>query len=81
MKKQKNEMIYQGCSSAARRRGIDRNHCGLGVTEHPFTIEFSRYDVRITTNYKREDLCSSLFSVIHEESVRIQNVVLWEKEK
>ena len=47
--------------------GIDLDHCGLGTTEHPFTTSFgSHHDVRITTNYSREDLSSSMFSVIHE---------------
>ena len=30
--------------------GLDRGHCGLGETEHPFTLEFNNKDVRITTN-------------------------------
>ena len=47
--------------------GIDLDHCGLGTTEHPFTTSLgSHHDVRITTNYSREDLSSSMFSVIHE---------------
>ena len=47
--------------------GIDKNHCGLGTTEHPFTISFgSHHDVRITTNYKKDNFASSMFSVIHE---------------
>ena len=46
--------------------GIDRNHCGLAETEHPFTTDFSKYDVRITTHYYPDDLSSSMYSVIHE---------------
>ncbi len=47
--------------------GIDLDHCGLGVTEHPFTTSIgSHHDVRITTNYDRENIASSMFSVIHE---------------
>ena len=47
--------------------GIDLDHCGLGTTEHPFTTSLgSHHDVRITTNYARDDLSSSMFSVIHE---------------
>ncbi len=47
--------------------GIDLDRCGLGVTEHPFTTSIgSHYDVRITTNYDRENIASSMFSVIHE---------------
>ncbi len=45
---------------------IDRSHCGIAETEHPFTIDFTKYDVRITTHYKEEDFSSSMFSVIHE---------------
>lgn len=46
--------------------GIDRGHCGIGETEHPFTLEFNNRDVRITTNYKEYSLTSSMYSVIHE---------------
>ncbi len=47
--------------------GIDLGICGLGTTEHPFTTSIgSHYDVRITTNYDRENFASSMFSVIHE---------------
>ncbi|MBR5743625.1 MAG: carboxypeptidase M32, partial [Clostridia bacterium] len=46
--------------------GIDRNHCTIGVTEHPFTTEFTKYDVRITTHYHDDNFLSSLFSVVHE---------------
>ena len=47
--------------------GIDRNHCGITTTEHPFTINFgSHFDVRITTNYHEENVASSLYSVVHE---------------
>ncbi|MBP3348283.1 MAG: carboxypeptidase M32, partial [Clostridia bacterium] len=46
--------------------GIDRNHCTIGETEHPFTLEFTSQDVRITTNYKEDSLADSMYSVIHE---------------
>ncbi len=47
--------------------GIDKGHCGLATTEHPFTTSLgSHRDVRITTNYKEDDFSSSMFSVIHE---------------
>ena len=45
---------------------IDRNHCGIGETEHPFTINFTKHDVRITTKYHEDDFSDSMFSVIHE---------------
>ena len=46
--------------------GIDRGHCGLGETEHPFTLEFNNKDVRITTNYDLHNVASSMYSVLHE---------------
>lgn len=46
--------------------GIDRSHCGIAETEHPYTTNFNNKDVRITTHYHEENLVSSMFSVIHE---------------
>lgn len=47
--------------------GIDDAHCGLGTTEHPFTISLgSHHDVRITTHYDPQNVASSMYSVIHE---------------
>lgn len=45
--------------------GLDRSHCGLGETEHPFTLEFNNKDVRITTNYDEYNVASSMYSVLH----------------
>ncbi len=46
--------------------GMDRSHCGIGETEHPYTCNFNNKDVRITTHYYENNLSSSMFSVIHE---------------
>lgn len=46
--------------------GLDRSHCGIGETEHPFTTNFNNKDVRITTHYYEDNLASSMYSVIHE---------------
>ncbi len=46
--------------------GIDPNHCVCGETEHPFTLEFTKDDVRITTHYFKNNVTSSMYSVIHE---------------
>lgn len=46
--------------------GLDRNHCGIAETEHPFTTNFNNKDVRITTHYHEDALASSMYSVIHE---------------
>ncbi len=46
--------------------GMDRSHCGIAETEHPFTTNFNNKDVRITTHYHEDNLVSSMFSVIHE---------------
>ncbi len=45
---------------------IDKNFCAIGQTEHPFTTNFDKTDVRITTNYKEDSFASSFYSVIHE---------------
>ena len=45
---------------------LDRNHCAIGETEHPYTLEFNNKDVRITTNYNENDVGFSMYSVIHE---------------
>ncbi len=46
--------------------GLDRKHCGIAETEHPYTIGFNNKDVRITTHYYENSLTASMFSVIHE---------------
>lgn len=46
--------------------GLDRTHCAIGETEHPYTLEFNNKDVRITTHYNEDDVGSSMYSVIHE---------------
>lgn len=46
--------------------GLDRSHCGIAETEHPYTTNFNNKDVRITTHYYEDNLVSSMFSVIHE---------------
>lgn len=46
--------------------GIDRTYCSIRETEHPFTINMNKWDVRITTHYDPNNFASSLFSVIHE---------------
>ena len=46
--------------------GMDRGHCGIAETEHPYTTNFNNKDVRITTHYHEDNLVSCMFSVIHE---------------
>ncbi len=45
---------------------IDRKYCTIAETEHPFTIEFSKHDVRITTKYLVNNLSSAIYSAVHE---------------
>lgn len=45
---------------------INRDDCSIGETEHPFTTEFNKHDVRITTHYYENMVASSMYSVIHE---------------
>lgn len=51
---------------ALRAIGFDLNRGRQDVSAHPFTISFSRSDVRITTRVKEEDWTSALFSTLHE---------------
>ncbi len=46
--------------------GLDRAHCAIGETEHPYTLEFNNKDVRITTRYDEDNLAFSMYSVVHE---------------
>ena len=46
--------------------GLDPLNCTLGETEHPFTNNTNKWDVRITTHYYEEDPFYSMYSVIHE---------------
>ena len=46
--------------------GMDRSHCGIAETEHPYTTGFNNKDIRITTHYHEDNLVSSMFSVIRE---------------
>lgn len=45
---------------------INRDNFIIGETEHPFTTNFTKNDVRITTHYHENALASSLYSVVHE---------------
>lgn len=45
---------------------VDRSRCALSESVHPFTTNFSKWDVRITTHYHPDNLLSSIYSVIHE---------------
>ena len=44
----------------------------LRETEHPFTNDIARKDVRVTTHYYENDWRSSMFSVIHEGGHALQ---------
>ena len=46
--------------------GMDRRHCGIAESEHPYTTNFNNKDVRITTHYHEDHLTFSMYSVIHE---------------
>lgn len=46
--------------------GFDFNSGAVGETEHPFTINFSAKDVRVTNHYYKDNAISAMFSAIHE---------------
>lgn len=67
--------LRRRCPVEAQRRfsdylmevlGLDRAHCTIGETEHPYTLNFNNKDVRITTHYEENNMASSMYSVIHE---------------
>ncbi|MDR2483952.1 MAG: carboxypeptidase M32 [Treponema sp.] len=48
------------------RLGFDTTRGRLDISAHPFTNSLGSDDVRITTRYCKNNLLSSIFSVIHE---------------
>lgn len=46
--------------------GFNLNRGRLDESVHPFTIEFSPRDIRLTTNYNKNELTYALYSSIHE---------------
>lgn len=46
--------------------GFRRDAGAVGETEHPFTLNFSSKDVRISNHYYEHDPLSAMFSAIHE---------------
>lgn len=46
--------------------GFRKDAGSVGETEHPFTLNFSSKDVRVTNHYYAHDPLSSIFSAIHE---------------
>lgn len=46
--------------------GFRRDAGRVGETEHPFTLNFSSRDVRLTNHYYENDPLSSIFSAVHE---------------
>lgn len=45
---------------------IPGDRCVLGEVEHPFSMGLNIDDVRMTTHYHKDNLLSSMYSVIHE---------------
>ena len=46
--------------------GLDRGHCGIAETEHPYTLTFNNKDVRITTHYHENNVTFAMYSTVHE---------------
>lgn len=46
--------------------GFDWEKGAVGETEHPFTMNFSSQDVRITNHFRERDAIEPMFSAIHE---------------
>ena len=50
----------------AKQLGFDFDSGLLKESAHPFTLNFNKYDVRMTTRYIESLFSSSLFSTVHE---------------
>lgn len=46
--------------------GFDFKRGSLSTTEHPFTAQFGKDDVRVTTKYFENNFISNMYSIIHE---------------
>ena len=46
--------------------GFDFKRGTTGETEHPFTMNFTSKDVRVTNHYFEHEAINSMFSAIHE---------------
>ena len=46
--------------------GFDFTRGAISTTEHPFTSDVGRDDIRVTTHYYDDAFASSMYSVIHE---------------
>lgn len=74
--KQPDDSKFQAfCSADSQRRlqeyllsyiGFDWNRGAVGESEHPFTLNFSSKDVRVTNHYYENSALFSIFSAIHE---------------
>jgi carboxypeptidase Taq len=52
--------------SISKAFGFDYNRGRLDISVHPFEVQFSRDDVRMTTRYDENFLNPALFSMLHE---------------
>lgn len=46
--------------------GFDFNRGAFATTEHPFTTELGKNDIRVTTHFYPDAFYSNIFSIIHE---------------
>ena len=54
------------CLDLARVMGLDLDRLTLGLTEHPWTTEFSGDDVRIAHHYNEDDVLDGVSTSMHE---------------
>lgn len=54
------------CSIIIKKMNLPETRSRLDVSTHPFTTSMGNDDVRITTNYERENPLFSFFSTVHE---------------
>ncbi len=54
------------CRMVIEKMGLPEDRSRLDVSTHPFTTSMGNDDVRITTNFERENPLFSFFSTVHE---------------
>lgn len=54
------------CVFLSEYLGFDKDAGVISESEHPFTMNIHKYDVRMTNNYSKGDFFGPVFSAIHE---------------
>ena len=68
------------CRFIFKQMNLSKDRSRLDVSTHPFTVSMGNDDVRITTNFERENPLFSFFSTVHEAGHALYELGLPKKE-